>query len=240
MGHAQGLADLTQIALRVREVSHHAGPGNHSQVGHFREGGQDVVLHAIGEEGVLFCVAHVFERQNGDAFLERARRAATPGPERAPVENEKRDHGEEHADDEEIQLAAGAPGHRFVGGHILGAFQAFRGELEDPGHDQHHRQAENEAKDNQPHRPRWDDENRKNLGRDLDDQPRDDRVGHGRFVNIAPLEFAEEIPRLHFETAGGCHFFRLRPKRLSNASCLAIQLLGSGACASSGSRRSRP
>ena len=69
MRHAELLADLAQIARRAALVLHHGGAADHFQVGDLRQVGQDLVLHAIGEEGVRFFFAQIFERKHRDAFF---------------------------------------------------------------------------------------------------------------------------------------------------------------------------
>jgi hypothetical protein len=41
-------------------------------------------------------------------------------------------------------------------------------------------------------RPIWNFEDRKNLCRDLDQEPADDRVGDRNLVNVAPLQLGKE------------------------------------------------
>ena len=72
--NAKLLSDFAQIALHASFVLHHRGAADDFQVRNFCEISQDFILHTVGEEGVLFFVAQVFERQNGDAFFgKRAR-----------------------------------------------------------------------------------------------------------------------------------------------------------------------
>ena len=68
MGHAELLADLAQIARRAAFVLHHARAADHFQIGNLGQMGQDLVLDALGEEGVLFFAAQIFERQHRDRF----------------------------------------------------------------------------------------------------------------------------------------------------------------------------
>src|SRR4051794_9270852 len=69
MRHAKLLADFAQIALSPGLVLHHGRATDHLEVGDLGEVGQDLVLHAVGEEGVLFVLAQVSERKNGDALV---------------------------------------------------------------------------------------------------------------------------------------------------------------------------
>ncbi len=76
MRHAQLLPDLAQVARRVALVIHHRGAADHFQVGEFGQSGQDLILHAVGEEGVVFIAAEIVEGQHGDALLRHSGRSA--------------------------------------------------------------------------------------------------------------------------------------------------------------------
>ncbi len=70
MGNAERFADLAQVA-RAGSILLHRGSADDLQVRDLRQAGENVVVHAVGEEGVLPVVAQVFEGQHGDAFLRR-------------------------------------------------------------------------------------------------------------------------------------------------------------------------
>ena len=63
------LADLAQISRGSAFVLHHRSAADHFQIGDLRQVGENFVLHAIGEIGVVFVVAEVFKRQHSDAFV---------------------------------------------------------------------------------------------------------------------------------------------------------------------------
>ncbi len=65
MRDSQLVPDLAYIPFAA--IVHHAGPTDHFQIGDLRQLGQNVVLHTIGKERVLFLVAQVFKWQNGDS-----------------------------------------------------------------------------------------------------------------------------------------------------------------------------
>ncbi len=69
VGHAKLLSDFAQVALRAGLILHHAGAADHFQLSDFCEIRQNFILHAVGEESVLFFVAHVFKRQNRNALF---------------------------------------------------------------------------------------------------------------------------------------------------------------------------
>jgi hypothetical protein len=81
--------------------------------------------------------------------------------------------------------------------NILGALQALRCQFEDPGENERDGKPEYDQENDEPHSPVWNGENWKGLGRDLDDEPGDDRVGHRHSVNVAPLELGEEFYGIH-------------------------------------------
>ena len=66
MCHAELLADLAQIARRAALVLHDARAADHFQVGNPGQMGHDLVLDALGEEGVRFFFAQIFERKDRD------------------------------------------------------------------------------------------------------------------------------------------------------------------------------
>src|SRR5205814_10664723 len=67
--HAELLADLALVTLCSASVLQHAGAADHFQICHFRQIIHDLALHSIGEIGVLFFLAEIIERENGDALL---------------------------------------------------------------------------------------------------------------------------------------------------------------------------
>ena len=69
MRNPELLADLAQIARRVALVLHDARAADHFQISDLREVGQDLVLHALGEEAVRFFFAQIFKRQVPRCFF---------------------------------------------------------------------------------------------------------------------------------------------------------------------------
>ena len=68
MRHAERLADFAQVAGDTAFVLHCRRPANDFQIGDPSEIGQDFVLHAIGEEGVLLVYAQILEGKNRDTL----------------------------------------------------------------------------------------------------------------------------------------------------------------------------
>ena len=80
---------------------------------------------------------------------------------------------------------------------VLGAFNAFRSEFEGPRQNKGDGEAKEKKKNHHSKRPIRNIENGKNLRGDLDEQPADGGVDNRDPVNIAPLQFAEEIAPVH-------------------------------------------
>ncbi len=70
---------------------------------------------------------------------------------------------------------------------------SFRRDLERPRQDERDRKSENEQQHHQPDRPVWNFEKWKDLRRDLNQQPRHDGIGDRDLVNVAALQFGEEV-----------------------------------------------
>src|SRR6266550_4691577 len=49
----------------------------------------------------------------------------------------------------------------------------------------------------QPHHPGWNFQEREDLRGNLNQEPADNGVGDGNFVDVAPLQFSEEVLRIH-------------------------------------------
>ena len=63
------LRDLAQIARSSSFVLHHRCAADHFQISDFGEISQNLILHPVGEVGVLLFVAQIFERQDCDALF---------------------------------------------------------------------------------------------------------------------------------------------------------------------------
>ena len=81
--------------------------------------------------------------------------------------------------------------------NVLRAFDTFRSQLEGPSQNQRDREPENEKQNDDAHRPVGNLEEREYLGRDLDAHPAGDCVGHGDAIDVSPLQFGEELARVH-------------------------------------------
>src|SRR5438094_6559450 len=72
-------------------------------------------------------------------------------------------------------------------------FDSFRRDLERPGKNQRHRKTEDDDDDKYLHHPWRRVESREENRRRLNQQPGDDRIRDRDLVNIAPLQFGEEV-----------------------------------------------
>ena len=70
---------------------------------------------------------------------------------------------------------------------IFGVLNAFRRQLERPRKDQRNGKTDDQQQNDEPDRPVWDVKKGKDLGRDLNQQPGDHRVGDRNLVDIAPF-----------------------------------------------------
>jgi hypothetical protein len=91
----------------------------------------------IGELGVCFVFAPIFERQNGNAFLQDLRsRGGSNFLSSEPLISKYADDQEQDGDDDKVEFPSGAFGDRLGNIHIFGAFEPFGGQFERPGKNQ--------------------------------------------------------------------------------------------------------
>src|SRR6266478_10130907 len=107
---------------------------------------------------------------------------------------EKQDPNDEQqdSDDKKIKFATGLAPNRFTKIDIFCALDSFRRQLERPGKNQRYGKSDSEQQHHKTHGPIRNFEERKNLTRDLHEQPRNDCVGDRNFVNVASLQLGEE------------------------------------------------
>jgi hypothetical protein len=106
------------------------------------------------------------------------------------------------------KFPAGALRDRFVRRNIFGALDSFRRDLKCPGKKERDWETENYEQHHEADCPIWNFEKRKDLGRDLNEEPGHDRVSDRDLVDIASFKFSEEITRIH------------PGRRLANGLCL--------------------
>src|SRR6266536_1934685 len=113
------------------------------------------------------------------------------------LEKQKPNDEQQDSDDEKIKFATSLAPNRFARIDIFRALDSFRREFKRPGKNHRHGKSDNEQQHYKTHRPIRNFEERKNLTRDLHQQPCDDCVGDRNFVNVASLQLSEEILRVH-------------------------------------------
>src|SRR5439155_20223758 len=95
------------------------------QVADASELGQDLILNAFGEVGIVWITAQIVEWENRDAFLQRRRnRRGNTGMK--TLENKNRNDEQQDSDDEEIKFAAGLAPNRFTQIDIFCSLDSFR------------------------------------------------------------------------------------------------------------------
>src|SRR5438105_698581 len=75
---------------------------------------------------------------------------------------------------------------------IFRAFDSFWRELEGPGDDERNWESNHNQRNDQAHHPVRYFQERKDLGCDLNEDPRHNRIGDRNLINIAPLQLREE------------------------------------------------
>ena len=81
--------------------------------------------------------------------------------------------------------------------NVVGAHDSAQRQVERPGKKKRDRKSENQHDDNEPHGPGRNFEERKDLRRDLNQQPGEDRVTYSDAINFPPLQLAKESRRVH-------------------------------------------
>ena len=74
---------------------------------------------------------------------------------------------------------------------------SFRRHFVGPGQAERDRETEEHENNDEAYRPGRNLEDWKGRVRDLDEKPADRGVGHRDFVDVAPLQFGEEVARVH-------------------------------------------
>src|SRR6266536_4920417 len=80
---------------------------------------------------------------------------------------------------------------------VWGALDSFRREFKRPGQNHRHRKSDNQQQHHKTHGPIRNFEERKNLTRDLHQEPRHDTVRNRNLVNVSSLQLGKELIRVH-------------------------------------------
>src|SRR5438128_1469029 len=112
---------------------------------------------------------------------------------------EKQDPNDEQqdSDDKKIKFATARAPNRFTKINIFGAPDSLRRQFKCPGKNHCHGKSDNEQQHHKTHSPIRNFEERKNLTRNLHQQPRHDTVSNRNLVNVAPLQLGEEVIWVH-------------------------------------------
>src|SRR5438445_30853 len=82
-------------------------------------------------------------------------------------------------------------------GALLNFWVDVRRELEGPGDDEGDWECNRDQYDHQPHDPIRNFQERENLRGNLNQEPRHYGIGNCNLVNMAPLQFGEEVAEVH-------------------------------------------
>src|SRR6266568_4705416 len=102
---------------------------------------------------------------------------------------EKQDPNDEQqdSDDKKIKFATTLARNRFANIDIFCALDSFRRQFKRPGKNQRHGKSDDEQQHHKTYRPIRNFEKRKNLARDLHEQPCKDCISDRNLVNVASL-----------------------------------------------------
>ena len=201
------LGDDLQVR-RMARVLRGRRARDHLEVADAGKPSQDLVLHAGREVGVVLVLAEVFERQHGDrlgrsrsalgAATALASRTCCFGVGRAGLRSTNICASISSAMRtsrtmiQRSSLRAVRWTIDSVGVDFALALEAFRRELVEPGERDEQRQADHGGDDDPAHDPFGSVEERKDLGGDLDQQPRGGGVERRGAKYIAALEFTQQ------------------------------------------------
>ena len=97
---------------------------------------------------------------------------------------EEEPEGEQRADRDEVYPGV-TTRRRMMTAHVVRALQSFRRQIKSPGEHERDRQAETKEEHDCAHDPGRNLKEGKDLGRDLDEQPRDHDITDRDLVNVA-------------------------------------------------------
>src|SRR6266446_3716131 len=103
------------------------------------------------------------------------------------LENENRNDEQQDSDDKKIKSATGLAPNRFTQIDIFRALDSFRRQFKCPGKNHRHGKSNNEQQHHKTDGPIRNLKERKNLTRNLHQQPSHNAVSDRDFVDIAPL-----------------------------------------------------
>ena len=214
IGDAELLADFLPVAGLVVLVLLHTGAPDDFQVGDFRQVGQDLVLHAVGEERVVLFRAQVFERQNRDAlFRNLVVRQAGIAPRMPEPVGAEGEHGDRRPDAGErpdlTRMRDVQPA------DIRSALNAGTRDVKGPGKNERERKTGRDQDNKDLLDPRWRVEDRQNRAADLHQTGSHHAIGQGHAIDPPMFEFAKKTAH-----APGSYTLRMMTTRRSNGDYL--------------------
>ena len=146
VAYAERFANFASVACPIASIRHDRHARDDFQIADLRKIRQDIVLHAVGEVGVLLFIAETLEGQDGNRLVDLARR-------HSGQKKESRPGGDDHADrNQHDQIAptmrSGRAGRR-------GCADALRSDVVSPREDQCDRKPDQQEHDDQTERPVW-------------------------------------------------------------------------------------
>jgi len=199
MGYAKLLSDFPQVSWIATFIQHHRSAADHFQVGDLREIGKDFILNAVSEVSVLLIRAQALKRQHRDALL-RNRLTCLPVKRKSP-NDQHCNNQQQHADNDEVEDPSGDALSRSCLDRIeiFRPHNSFGGKFVNPGEEHRDWKPDRERNDNKTHSGIWNFKKREDLRRELCEEPCDDSVSDRCALNVAPLQFGEEVRWVHSE-----------------------------------------
>jgi hypothetical protein len=169
---------------------------NNFQFSNLRQPCDDLVLNAGGEIGVLWIATKVSEWKYGERLARQLSQSVLFI--RSHIATEKKETNRKNCPDHynvDPQCAARA---------LVWCIRSFRPldslrrKFERSGKNQRYGKSDNEQQHHKTHSPIRNFEERKNLTRDLHEQPGHDAVRNRNFINVAPLQLSQDVLWIHF------------------------------------------
>src|SRR4029450_5406401 len=154
-------------------------------------------LDPVGKISVRFVFAQVFKRQHCNALLSD-RFACLPVKRTAP-NDQHRNNQQQHPDNDKVEnpTRSALERSRPCRIQIFRPHYSFRGKFVNPGEQHCDRKSDRERNYDKTHCGIWNLKKRKDLRGELGEKPCHDSVSDRCSVNVPPLQFTEEVARIH-------------------------------------------
>ena len=191
IGNSKLARDLTQV-FGSAFVTLSRAARNYFQVRNLRESRDNFVLNASCEVLVVGIAAEISKRQDSNGFRQRFVGRRNFLAKTVATQHEQTDR-KQRPSNHDINPGARfrAPFERTI--DIFRSFDSLRCDLKCPGQNDRDGKPDDNQQNDQANYPIWNIENRKHLRDSLRKSPTGDDVGDRDFVNIAPLQFGEEV-----------------------------------------------